>query len=139
MYDNGLSITYNVRRQGKHPQKVFSVAAIYFNCPEYLMCTEEESWTLSGDWMCLTPQVLTKSLFECRKAQFTVFLQYLLVSYSANPKRVQWAFLPQRSSTSALIEVTDDWWTQLEEGNEVAAILKSLRFSTTSMSVTKTG
>ena len=33
-------------------------------CPEYLMCTEEEVMTLFGDWMCLKPQVLTKSLFK---------------------------------------------------------------------------
>ncbi len=43
------------------------------------------------------------------------------------PPSNQWGFLPQRSTTSAFIKVTDDWLTQLEEGNEVAAIFFDIK------------
>ena len=43
------------------------------------------------------------------------------------PPSNQWGFLPQRSTTSAFIKVTDDWLIQLEEGNEVAAIFFDIK------------
>ena len=43
------------------------------------------------------------------------------------PPSNQWRFLPQRSTTSAFIKVTDDWLIELEEGNEVAAIFFDIK------------
>ena len=43
------------------------------------------------------------------------------------PPSNQWGFLPQRSTTCALIKATLDWLTQLEEGDEVAAIFLDIK------------
>ena len=43
------------------------------------------------------------------------------------PPSNQWGILPQRSTTSAFIKVTDDWLIQLEEGNEVSAIFFDIK------------
>ena len=41
---------------------------------------------------------------------------------SCPPPSNQWGFLPGISTTSALLSATYDWFTQIEAGNEVAAV-----------------
>ena len=42
------------------------------------------------------------------------------------PMQNQWGFLPGRSTTSAILSATHDWFTLLEEGKEISAVFFDL-------------
>ena len=45
------------------------------------------------------------------------------LEYTYPPMQNQWGFLPGRSTTSAILSATHDWFTLLEEGKEISAVI----------------
>ena len=43
------------------------------------------------------------------------------------PPTNQWGFLPERSTSGVLLAATHDWLTELDKGNEVAAVFFDIK------------
>ena len=58
-------------------------------------------------------------------AIYQIIFQHLCLNWPISSK--QWGFLPGRSTTSALLSVTNDWLQQLDQGHDVCSVYFDLR------------
>ena len=58
---------------------------------------------------------------------YRMIFQHLCLWHPISSKLLQWGFLPSRSTTSALLSVTHDWLSQLDQGHDVCSVYFDLR------------